>query len=252
MNTDTITARLDDMAAQWDRAAANAPGPTHRQADPADVYRRYAQGCRDRAAGIRCAVELASRLECVRIDARRGEGPDAVDVAAVAETLGPADLVRLTFRLRATLYTENGIGACERPPVAPVAPAALDDVWDAPVSVWQHPDDGPTHVSAVAVLPRMYLETWHHPVETPRDWFGAEVIARSHAAGRPDVFAAFWLLDGPRVSGWRQVTPEMSGAEATVWDAAPLPMHKRRGADDRMAAWLHSLAGTWPGRTASN
>ncbi len=248
MSIEETTAKLDAMAARWDRGAATAPAGTHRQSSPADIYRGYAQACRDRAHTLATAVELAGRLECARIDARRGEGPDVVDVATIADTIGPADLVRLTFRLRATLDAETGIGPCERPPIAP---AALTDVWDAPVSVWQHPDDGPTHVIAVAVLPRMYLETWHHPVETPRDRFGAEVIARSHSAGRPDVFAVFWRADEPRAD-WRQVTPEMSGAEATVWDGTPLPINGRRGVDDRMAAWLHALAGTWPGRTAGN
>ncbi len=44
---------LERMAAQWDRCAANSPGPSLLRGDPADTYRRYARLCRERIAELR-------------------------------------------------------------------------------------------------------------------------------------------------------------------------------------------------------
>jgi hypothetical protein len=194
-------------------------------------------------ATLATVVELASRITCERIQRCQPDGPDPVDIAELAATLDPAALARLANRLRATLDAATGIGPCEPRRVPAVA---LADVWDAPVSVWQHPTDGPTHITAVTVHARTYLETWQHRhgYEVPRDRFGAEVIARSHAAGRPDAYAVAWRHDPTSAydgADWRWVTGELSAVELAAWDGLPLRIHERRGVDDRTAAWLHNL-----------
>lgn len=50
--TAATVAKLNAMAAGWDRCAANAPADSYRAQSPASVYRSYAQACRDRAASL--------------------------------------------------------------------------------------------------------------------------------------------------------------------------------------------------------
>lgn len=190
-------------------------------------------------------VELAARLGDVRL-ARWLDGPDVEGVAALAATLPPVEVVRMGNRLRAAVYREAGIDArdVDRVPGAPIS-----EVWDAPVRVWEYAGTV-THITAVSVTPRVYLETYQGgPYMVPVDRFGAQVIARASTAGRPDAFGVFWLAEwASRYDGaqWRQVTGDLTADEMTDWDGLPVGYDQRRHVMPEMGRWLDTVAGDAP------
>lgn len=178
-------------------------------------------------------LTLAARLGDLR---RSADYPDLDMFVAAATHASPADAVRMANRLRATVYREARIDAIE---TDRVPPSALTELWETPVLVWTWASRV-THISAMAVAPRLYLET--NPrgyYETPTDHFGAQVIVRSHSAGEPDAYAVFWRPDG--TDTWRRVTPEMDADRMAAWDGLPVKYDDRRGAMRETAEWLDSV-----------
>lgn len=182
-------------------------------------------------------VELAARLDDWATE--RGQpGPDLDVYAQMAVGLDAVELTRMANRLRdavAALYRRPA----DEPARVPAAP--LGEVWDAPVRVWQY-DGKTTHITAVAVHARLYLDTHGGPpsYEVPRHLLGAQVIARAAVAGQPDAFAVFWRLETEGY-GWRQVTGDLAEADMVAWDGRQARYDDQRGVMTELAAWLDQV-----------
>ena len=185
-------------------------------------------------------MALAHALSDRRIDRWWGvdAGPDVDRIAAIVATLGPAETVRVGNRLRAAAAVENrGIGAPAD--VVPPPAEALGEVWDAPVRVWRHGAQA-THITAVTVVPDLYLETWCNPHgwAVPQDVYGAQVIARAHTAGESEAYGVFWRPDGGR---WRMVARDLDADGMVGWDGIPAGSDERPGVMPAMATWLDGV-----------
>lgn len=185
-------------------------------------------------------VELAARLEDARYDRRAGSGLNLDAFAALAERISPAERIRVGNRLRLAAYEERHFSSYRWEPDAVVPPEPLGEVWDASVHVWMF-GDKVRHITAVAVLRGLYLETYRGGFyDTSRDRFGTQVIARSCESGAADVFGVFWRVDQPGVT-WRQVTGELTHDEMATWDGEP-SRPDRRGVGPAVAGWLDKVA----------